>query len=140
MDRAMTEAVHGFLYNRSEQERTAKSRDAYRDLLRSWIMDDGREDDNGHRWLDFEDPLTIEGKTWRAIQLQKRVSSSIDLDAVEELVRAKGLYDDVFPEVVVREFNEDRLYAANQKGLISDAEIDGLVTEHVTYAVVAVKS
>lgn len=140
MERMLQEAVHGFLFNRAEQERTAKTRDSYKDVVKRLIMTDGREDENGSRWLDFDEPLTIEGKSYRGIQAQRRLSSSIDLDATEELVRAKGLYNDVFPVVEVRQFHEDRLYAANQQGLISDAELDSLITENVTYAVVPVKS
>jgi hypothetical protein len=140
MNSALTEAIHGFLFNRSEQERTGKKRDTYRDVLRDWLMTDGREDENGHRYLDFDDDLTIEGKTWRGIQAQRRISASIDLDAAEELAKSRGIYDEVFPIVEIREFNEDALYAANQRGLVSDADLDALVTEHVTFAIVPVKA
>jgi hypothetical protein len=140
MNGALIEAVHSFLYNRSEVERTGKARDTSRDFLKRWLMEDGRVDENGHRWLDFADELTIDGRTWKAICAQRRISSSIDLDATEELVKAKGLYNDVFPVVEVREFNEDALYAANQRGLISDEELDGLLIEVETFAIVPVKS
>lgn len=140
MHNALTQAVHGFLYNRSEQERTGRARDNYRDILRQWLLEDGREDENGHRYLDFDDDLTIEGKTYRGIVAQRRISSSIDLDAAEELAKSHGIYDDVFPVVEVRDFDEDALYAANQRGIISDEQLDALVTEHVTFAVVPVKA
>lgn len=140
MNGALLEAVHGFLYNRAEQERTAKTRDNYKFALREWLLEDGREDESGHRYLDFDDELTIEGKTYRGIVAQRRISSSIDLDATEELAKSHGIYDDIFPIVQVREFNEDALYAANQRGIISDAELDALLTENVTYAVVPVKA
>lgn len=140
MNRALMEAVNGFLYNRSENERTGKERDGYRNALRDWLMTDGREDENGHRYLDFEDDLTIGDRTYKAICAQRRLSSSIDLDATEELVKAKGLYDTVFPVVEIRQFNEDALYAANQRGLLSDEELDSLITETETFAIVPVKS
>lgn len=141
MDRALAEAVNGFLFNRSEQERTGKARDRYRDALRSWLMTEGREDENGHRYLDLDGSgLTIGDHTYRAICAQRRVTSSIDLDATEDLCRELGLFNEVFPVVPVRQFDEDALYAANQRGLITDEQLDSLITENVTYAIVPVKS
>lgn len=140
MNGALLEAVHGFLFNRSEVERKTKTRDNYKYALRTWLMEDGREDENGHRYLDFDNELTVEGTAYRGIVAQRRVSASIDLDATEELAKAAGIYDEVFPVVQIREFNEDALYAANQRGIISDDQLDGLVTENISFAIVPVKS
>lgn len=138
MNSALQEAVNGFLFARSEEEEHKRRKERYRDALRTYLMDEGREDENGHRHADFE-PLTIGGKTYRGIAAQRRISASIDLDKTEALVRARDLYDVVFPPVTTRQFNEDALYAANQKGLITDAELDSLITENVTFAIVPVK-
>jgi hypothetical protein len=140
MNPAFFEVIHGFLYNRAQQESRAKDRDRYRDILKSWVMEDGREDENGHRYLDFEEPLVIEGKAWAGIQAQRRISTSIDLDATEELAKTHGIYDAVFPIREIREFDEDALYRANQQGIVSDEELDGLLTENVTFAIVPVKA
>lgn len=140
MNRALAEAVNGFLYNRAQSEFTSRQRDSYRDSLRKWLMEDGREDENGHRYLDFDNDLTIEGKTYKAICAQRRVSSSIDLDATEAKARELGIYDLVFPVIEIRQFDEDALYAANQRGQISDEDLDSLITENVSYAIVPVKS
>lgn len=140
MNGALAEAVNGFLFNRAEQERTTRMRDNYKFALRDWLMEDGEVDENGHRWLTFDEPMTIEGKTWRAICAQRRLSSSLDIDATEELCKALGIYDKVFPVVSVRQFDEDALYAANQRGEISDEQLDGLITESETFAIVPVKS
>jgi hypothetical protein len=140
MNSAMTEAIHGFLHNRAEEEAVSKAKVRYRDVLRTILLQDGREDENGHRHMDFLEPLTVGGKTWKGIMAQRRISASIDLDKVEALVRAKGLYDEVFPEVRVRKFDEDKLYILNQRELITDAELDGLITENISFAIVPVKS
>ena len=140
MNGALVEAVHGFLFNRAEQERTARMRDNYKFTLREWLMEDGEVDENGHRWLNFDEPLTIEGRTWRAIRAERRLSSSLDIDATEAKCKELGIYDEVFPVVEIRQFNEDALYAANQRGDISDEALDSLITETETYAIVPVKS
>jgi hypothetical protein len=140
MNSALIEAVNGFLHNRAEEEEVTRVKNRYRDVLRNWLMQDGREDENGHRHLDFDSPLTIGGKAWSGITAQRRISASIDLDKVEALVRARGLYDQVFPEVRIRQFKEDVLYILNQQGKITDAELDALITENVSFAIVPVKS
>lgn len=140
MNGALIEAVNGFLFNRAEQERTTRMRDNYKFALRDWLMEDGEVDENGHRWLYFDEPLTIEGRTWRAICAQRRLSSSLDIEATEAKTKELGLYDQVFPVVSVRQFDEDALYAANQRGDISDEDLDSLITETETYAIVPVKS
>src|SRR6185437_7907376 len=104
MNGALVEAVNGFLFNRAEQERTTRMRDNYKFALREWLMEEAEVDENGHRWLIFDEPLTIEGKTWRAICAQRRLSSSIDLDMVESWARDNGFLDEIFPIVERREF------------------------------------
>lgn len=140
MNSALNEAVHGFLHNRAEESAVAEAKTRYRDALRVFLLQEGREDENGHRHLDFAAPLSVGGKSWSGITAQRRISPSIDLTRTEELVRAKGLYDTVWPVVSRREFDENALYIANQQGLISDSELDSLITENVTWAIVPVKS
>ena len=140
MNGALAEAVNGFLFNRAEQERATRMRDNYKFALRDWLMEEGEVDENGHRWLNFDAPLTVENRTWRAICAQRRIASSIDLDATETMCKELGLYDKVFPVVQVRQFDEDALYAANQRGEITDEQLDALITETETFAIVPVKS
>jgi hypothetical protein len=146
MSRVMTyvdKAVHDFLYQRDAETFAATMKNRGRDSLREYIMDeehdDVRIDESGHRYLDLPDPLTFSGVTYTAICAQRRLSSSIDLDKTETLARELGLFDAVFPIVEVREFDEDALYAANQRGLVSDEQLDSLISEQETYAIVPVK-
>ena len=140
MNGALREAINGFLFNRSEETRTLRLRDNYKFTLREHLMTEGEEDSNGHRWLELDPPLTIEGVTYRAICAQRRTSASLDMDAAEAKAKELGIYDKVFPVVEVRQFDEDALYACNQRGEISDEDLDSLITESVSYAIVPVKS
>ncbi len=137
----LTKSIHTYLFNRSS-ENTAKryKSDAGNDLRRH-IMENGREDENGHKYLDLNPPLAIDGVTYTAIKLERRVSSSIDLDATEALMESKGLdeYNKVFKTVAVVEFDENEFYLANQLGVVTDDELDAVITEEVTYALVPVK-
>lgn len=140
MNGALAEAVNGFLFNRAENKRTATMLDNYKFALREWLMEDGEEDSSGHRWLYFDDPLTVEGTTYRAIYAQRKVSVVLDESAAERKTKELGIYDKVFPVVEIRQFDEDALYAANQRGDISDEDLDSLIVETVSYAIVPVKS
>jgi len=139
----LTQAVHMFLYQRDAETTAAKAKTNGRDTIKEHLMsgaEDVREDENGHLVYDFPKPLIINGVEYKAVAAQRRLSSRIDLAKTETLAKDKGLYEDVFKAVVTRSFDEDALYAANQLGYITDDELDALITEDVTYAIVAVKS
>lgn len=146
----LTRAAHEFLHFRSVEAQATATKNKARDLLKGWLimknqgkMLNGRVDENGHRFYDFEQPLTIGEVTYTGIQAQRKTSSSIDLEATEKLLREKGgekLYDLVFKRVVTREFSEDELFLLNQKGVISDDELDALETESESYSLLPVKA
>lgn len=130
-------AAHEFIYNRDVAADAGKAKDKARDLIKGWLtlvnqvgkMPNGREDENGHRYLDFDHPLTIGDQTYKGIKAQRsNPTPYIDLDAAANLLSDKGpeFYDQVFKRKVVREFDGDELYVLNQKGIISDEELDSL--------------
>jgi hypothetical protein len=145
-------AAHEFLYNRSVASTSETAKDQARDQIKGWLtlknaagaMPNGREDENGHRYLDFDEPLTINDVTYSGIQAQRKVVATIDLEETERLLREKDptgkLYDRVFKRVVERRFDEDELFVLNQLGVISDDELDALGTEHVSYSLLPVKA
>lgn len=155
MPRALSDlekAAHEFLFNRDSESAAVKSKNRARDVLKGWLtlknaagkMLNGDVDDKGNRTLYFEEPLTIGETEYAGVQAQKKTPEpSIDTDATEALLKAKGAkhYDAVFKRQVIRVFSEDDLYVLNQKGIVSDEELDALmVTGDPTYALVAVKS
>lgn len=143
-------AAHEFLYNRSVEAQATPLKNTARDLIKGWLtlkdqlgrFANGRVDENGHRYLDFDQPLTIGGETYTGIQAQRKTSAAIDLEKTEALLREKGgdaLYDVVFKREVIRTFDEDELFLLHQKGVISDEELDALETESESYSLVPVK-
>lgn len=144
----LLKAAHEFLHYRGEETAAGKVKNSARDILKGYLTAtgpdgefvNGREDGEGHRYWDFEEPLVIGGTAYTGIQAQRRASSGIDLDAAEKLAKDKGIYDQVFPEVVIREFDEDALFAANQEGKVSDDELDELEVLNETYAILPVKA
>lgn len=142
-------AVHEFLYYRDVETKAAPVKNKARDFIKGWLtlknavgkFVNGREDENGHRYYDLPEPLTIGEATYVAIQAQRKTSSSIDLDKTEELLKSKGgsAYDIVFKPVVERRFDEDALFALNQRGVITDEELDSLEVISTSYSLVPVK-
>jgi hypothetical protein len=143
-------AAHEFLFYRDTEAKATPIKNAARDLIKGWLtlkdqlgrFPNGRVDENGHRYLDFDQPLVIGDVTYTGIQAQRKTSASIDLEAAEKLLREKGgeaLYDVVFKRQVVREFDEDELFVLHQQGVLTDDELDSLETETESYALVPVK-
>jgi hypothetical protein len=142
-------AAQTLLYNRDEVARTTGLKDRARALLKGWLtMKDangkfanGRVDENGHRYYDFPAPVTINDTAYTGIRAQRNTSSYIDIDAVAKLLKARAddSYDIVFKRKVIRQFDEDALFVLNQKGVISDDELEALTVEDEAYSIVPVK-
>lgn len=143
----LEKSVHEFLFNRDAVATAEPAKNKARDVIKGWLtvknavgkMTNGRVDENGHRFLDFEQPLTVNDVTYTGIKAERKTSTSIDLEAAEELARDKGLYDKIFKRTVIRVFDEDALFLASQKGLISEDELDALAVESESFSLVVVK-
>jgi hypothetical protein len=146
----LTIAAHEFIYNRAAEATATRVKNTKRDMLKGWLtmknalgkFVNGRVDENGHRHFDFKEPLTIGDETYTGIVAQRKTSSRIDLEAVEEALKAKGdsSYDLVFKRQVIREFDEEALYVLNQKGVVSDEELDSFTIEDESYSLTTVKA
>jgi hypothetical protein len=146
----LARSAQTFLFWRGEESNATTTKNNARDILKGWLTMknavgkyvNGREDGEGHRYYDLPEPVTIGDVTYTAIQAQRKVTPSIDEDAVAELLRKKGgerLYDVVFKREVIRVFDEDALFVLLQKGLISEEEMNAFTVEAVSYALTAVK-
>lgn len=153
MPQALSElekAAHTFLFNREESGRTDGLRDGAKSILKGWLtlknaagkMVNGEVDDKGNRTLFFDEPLTIGDKTYTGVQAQRKEPAQfVDEDAAEALLKSKGqrYYDAVFKRKVIRVFSEDDLYVLNQKGIVTDEELDSLLKSgDPSYALVVV--
>jgi hypothetical protein len=104
-----------------------------RDSLMALIEAEGEEDDKGHLWLNFEEPIN----GYVAIQRQRKVAQSLDPDIAERIIRSRGLYDKCYTLVPV--LDEAAIMAAHYEGDLSAEEIDAMFPSKVTYAFVPKK-
>jgi hypothetical protein len=138
-----TKAIHDFLYNRSVARAAGKLRDAARDVLKPWFDSNPADvtvNDTGSKELEFDAPLLIDGVKYTGLVNVRKESSVLDLDKLDNLfdtmdpeVRAR-LHARVMKTVTDIVVDPDELFAANQEGVITDAQLDSLFTTEVSWS------
>lgn len=143
----LSRAAQTFIHTRNEESTALTAKNRARDLLKGWLTlkiqgkyVNGRADEMGHRHYDFDAPMAIGDATYTGIVAQRKTNASIDLDKAEVLAREKGIYGKIFKAVTTRQFDEAELYAANQRGVVSDKELEDLTVETESFALTAVKA
>ena len=135
-------ATWEWLRSRVLREKSEKREKAYKDRLMVFLDQYGDEDENGHKFYFFDEPLVETGlasaPNVSGIKREKRVSQSIDQDRAMKLIEAKGLLDRCTTTIVV--INEDAILGANFDGTITDAELSSLYDERESFAFVTVKA
>lgn len=134
-----TKLVHSYLFTVSEEDKLRKLRDNYKKQLSSLIIADDNKDDKGNYNLEFTEPLCINDTWYTGLQMQRRVSEYLNEEAAWKLIADKHLHDRCIRVVTTEEIDLDELYAANQEGIISDDEIDSIIENDESYALIRVK-
>lgn len=106
--------------------------------LKDWILDNCEQDESGNYIWDFDKPVIGDNDySYRGLMLQRRVSEFIDEDKADEIIQAHNLQDRCYTTIEVIDF--DQLYACNQEGVVSDEEIDSILSFNETFALIKVK-
>lgn len=97
--------------------------------LLSAIDEAGEFDDRGHKILklDSDDVTQV-----NALVKQRRVSKTLDMNVAEELLAKRGIKDTCVK--MVPTLDESAIMAAFYEGHLSEADIDAMFPEKVTYA------
>lgn len=140
----LTKAAHTFAFYRNAEAKATREKNGARDIIKGWltmrnkegVRQNGREDENGNRFLDLEEPLVIGGDTITGIKAERKTSPVIDEEAVEAALKDRddNAYDMVFKRVVIREFDEDALFVLNQRGVISDEQMESFIDVRESFA------
>ena len=110
-----------------------KDANAYRDKLAQIVEEYGEEDESGNRWLEL--PAEVDGVL--SLKRERRVSQSLDTEAAEEILAAKGLKDRCFKLVPV--LDEDEVMACLFEDLLGPDDIDAMFPKKITWAFVPSK-
>lgn len=96
--------------------------------LTEHVETNGQVDDRGHVNLSVEDP--IKGEV--TLTKQRRVSKNLNIDVAEKLLEERGIKDECIKMVPV--IDDAAIMAAFYQGKLSEADIDSMFPEKVTYA------
>lgn len=96
--------------------------------LKAVVEEAGYQDDQGHIWLDLDEP--VEGVV--ALQMQRRVSQPLSEEKAEEILTARGLLEKCTKTITV--LDEDAIMAARYAGELTDDDIDSMFPKVVSYA------
>lgn len=147
----ITRRAHEFLFFRDDESEAKKKKETARNAIKEYFekASKAREDENGHKYLDFDEPIQINGVRYKGLQNQRKVSSGIDVDLVEAWFDnpandpgyyRQSLKERVFKPVTTIEFDQDELYVLNQEGILPDDVLDSFMAQNVTWSLTAVKA
>lgn len=110
--------------------------------LKTYILDNGYEDENGNFIWEFDKPVMYdEDSSVYGLMAQRRVSEFINEDRAWEVIGKYGeeVKAQCVEEIITHEINLDQMYALNQRGIISDEDIDSILETTETFALVKMK-
>ncbi|MEU4534305.1 hypothetical protein AB0G15_05475 [Streptosporangium sp. NPDC023825] len=105
-----------------------------RDRLLEVAEHHGRVDEHGHQRVYLDSPVTVGDKTYTGFVRRRSVTQSFNEDAARELVEARGLTDRVTKSKMITWIDQDELWACQQEGLLTAAEIDALIDRTYTHS------
>lgn len=130
------EKTRQFLVLKLQGEDITTRKNKLRDDVSLHVDAVGELDEKGSKFWKLEPPIDVNGQRFTEVKRERRVSVSLDEEKTQELLAAKGpkVRDRVYKPVTEFHLDQDELYVLNQEGLITDAELDGLFAENVTFA------
>lgn len=124
-----------FLYERLNRMQAQQQESIAKDTLKPLVLDQGTEDDSGHKHLLFDEPLHVGGKTYTGLTARKTVTPHLKVDEVWLWLEDNKLLDEIMVEIPARrEPDWELVYVLNQEGKIPDEVVDSWQEDKVTWA------
>ncbi len=83
--------VRQHLVFKSESEVLKRRYEVLRDDIMDYLDENGETDEKGHKSLALPTPISVAGKEFTSIKRERRVSTSFDEAAAEDLLNTRGL-------------------------------------------------
>ncbi len=96
--------------------------------LTEHVENNGNTDDRGHITLSVDDPIKGEVNLTK----QRRVSKNLDITVAEQLLEERGIKDACIK--MIPTLDDAAIMAAFYEGKLSEADIDAMFPEKVTWA------
>jgi hypothetical protein len=136
-----------FTSNWRTATQAGKARDKARDVIKAWFEAGGdgtyeiTANDNGSQLIEFDEPLLVDGVKILGLENRRTETNELDLDLVDDLLDSlpEAVRKRVVKKVVSYETDPNELFKLNQEGVISDAQLDGLFTPDIKWALCVTK-
>jgi len=122
-----------YAFLKSQLDYLEKEQKALREELFAVLDGEGEVDDKGNVMIQL--PQEVDG--FNSIIKQRRVTRKVDELRAEEIITAHGLEDTLYK--TVRMVDEDALMAALYEDVLTEAEIDEMYPQSITWALVLKK-
>lgn len=123
-------AIKKYLFLKSQSEFIEKEQKELRTNLFEELDTNGETDDKGNVFIDLDEE--VDGNV--VVMKQRRTTRKINEAKAEEIISAKGLEDKLYK--TVRVIDEDALMAALYNDELTEAEIEEMYPQTVTWALV----
>jgi hypothetical protein len=120
--------VRQYLSLKGELELLSKRQLELKSRLTSALEANGETDAKGHIHLNVEDEISGEVKLTK----QRKVTKNLDMDVAEALLEARGIKDKCIK--MVPTLDESAIMASFYEGTLTEADIDAMFPEKITYA------
>lgn len=130
---------------------SGKARDKARDTIKAWFKAGGDPDheitvnENGSQLVEFSEPVAVDGVKVLGLENRRTVTSELDLDKVDEWLEGldetqrQQLSRRLYKKVVEHVFQPDELFAMQQEGILTEAELDALFSSQESWALCVTK-
>lgn len=125
--------VREFIAFKKRIDDLTKQQSVIKTQLMDIVEQEGIEDDKGHIWLEL--PEEVEG--YVSLQRQRRASQKINTEVALHLLKARGLADRCIKTIEV--VDEDEIMSCLYEDLLSEKDIDDMLTRTITWAFVPSK-
>ena len=97
------------------------------------LLESADVDSDGHREVELEE----QWEGIRGVRYQRSVSTGLDEDVAEEILKAKGLWEKCAPPTP--KIDNDAVYAALYNEELTEAEVDRIYPQKERFSVVLIK-
>jgi hypothetical protein len=95
-----------------------------KDRLKQWFLetptDEVYENENGSKFLDFPETISDGKDTYTGMELRRSTPVKFHEDVAEKILKRKGVYEEALEPVL----SQDKIYALQQEGKITEADLD----------------
>lgn len=131
---SVTERLRQFIVLKLQTEALGDRLGDLKKDLSDYVESAGYQDDNGHFWLELDEPVEVEGysKTVTKLKRQKNTSAPLNPDEAQRVLSKKGLWEECSEQIRVPD--EDAINRAYFEGKLSKADIKAIFPEKSHYS------